>query len=140
MAFQCSVVLPTNYPQHQTAHSARCRLNNHEFSFGSQAAGVFLAQRRVKSASQRNADKLSKKPGRLLGLAAALERSQALTHAHPLRSGSHAAKSHCGLRAGLVVNVFPVIAFPLLSFGHSLCVSGPYFSFFSFFFLHIAGI
>lgn len=36
-------------------------------------------------------------------------------------------KSHCGLRAGLVVNVFPVIAFPLLSFGHSLCVSGLFF-------------
>lgn len=34
----------------------------------------------------------------------------------------HMQHSHCGLRAGLVVNVFPVIAFPLLSFGQSLCV------------------
>lgn len=33
--------------------------------------------------------------------------------------------NHCGLRAGLVVNVFPVIVLPLLSFGQCLCVSGP---------------
>lgn len=30
-----------------------------------------------------------------------------------------------------MVNVFPVIAFPLLSFGHSLCVSGLFFFFLS---------
>lgn len=39
---------------------------------------------------------------------------------------------HCGMRAGLLVSVFPVIVFPLLSFGPSLC-------FWAFFF-HIVGI
>lgn len=40
--------------------------------------------------------------------------------------------SHCGIRAGLLVNVFPVIVFPLLSFGPSL--------YFWAFFFHIVGI
>lgn len=132
LAIQCREVLQTTYPQYQTAHSARRRLSIHELRFVSRAAGVFWpsagsSQRRKGTLT--NFWKKKKKTGRLLGLAAVLERSQAFTHAHPLRSGSHAAKSHCGLKAGLVVNVFPVIAFPLLLFGHSLCVSGPYFFF-----------
>lgn len=73
--------------------------------------------------------KLEKKTalGRFLGCVVIVCGADRLTGSS-FHSRLHAAQAIVRLRAGLVVNACPVIAFPLLSFGQSLCVSGLFFS------------